>query len=946
MSSPPSVSETAFRGSSSHFALLHRKVQRWVHAQRWQRLNDVQEAAIPHVLEGRDDVVISAATAAGKTEAAFLPICSALLADERGGGPGIRALSVSPLKALINDQHRRLDELCEHLDIPVHRWHGDVASAAKSRVLAAPNGILLITPESLEAMFVLRGHDVGRIFRALRWVVIDEMHSFMGTERGAQLQSLLHRVELATRRRVPRIGLSATLSDMASAAEFLRPGQGDEVRVLASEHGGGEVRLQVRGYLNTASKPAPPEDGEPVAEGSSTRQIADHLFRALRGRNNLVFVNRRSEAELYADRLRTLSEDHQVPNEFFPHHGSLAKGVREHVEERLRGGRPTTAVCTSSLEMGIDIGTVASVAQIGAPPSVSSLRQRLGRSGRRGEPAVLRLYVAADEVVADTPPQDQLRAELFQAVAMIDLLGRRWYEPADASSLHLSTLVQQVLSVIAEHQGARAAELFRTLCGSGPFRHVDRSVFVELLRDLGAADLVRQEPDGLLLLGRTGERLVEHFSFYSAFATREEYRLVNGPRTLGTLPVAFPTPVGSLLIFAGRRWRVVSIDDQAKLIEVELAHGGRAPTFLGLAAEVHDEVRRRMRLWYESDVVPAYLDAGAQRLLDEGRDAYRRLRLARDPAVAHGDETVVFPWLGDRILNTLVVWLTKSGFDTARDGVALTVSHSTPAQLRHAFQQMLTDDGTTAEDLAASVPNTIVDKHDEHLGDQLRVRAYAAGHLDLAGARAALADMLERMPEHDVDPVTGARRAVPALVPTTGFLPYAVVDLETTGLVRGKDRIVEIAVVRLAPDGSVLREWTSLVNPGRRISAQEIHGIRAEHLAGAPTFADIVPIIAEHLGGAVLVAHNAPFDRGFLEAEFARAGVALPPTPVLCTMKLDQRVHRSGRRGLQECCAAVGLTGFADGQRHRALPDARATAALLQHHLLANRSAVRSLTDW
>ncbi|NUT50530.1 MAG: DEAD/DEAH box helicase, partial [Saccharothrix sp.] len=661
MSWPPSASNTS--PGSSQFFRLHQRVQRWIHRQGWTKLNDAQEQAIPLVLKGTEDVAISAATASGKTEAAFLPICSGLL-DEVDGG-GIRVLYVSPLKALINDQHRRLDELCEDLGLPVHRWHGDVPGSAKAKVLDKPDGILLITPESLEAMFVLRGTEIGWLLRALRWVVIDEMHSFMGTARGAQLQSLLHRVELAVRRRVPRIGLSATLGDMESARDYLRPGGGEDVHLLTASHQSGNISAIIRGYVDEAAT-----QDEEFDVGTSVERISEHMFTILRGGNNLVFFDRRGDVELYADRLRRRSEELAVPNEFFPHHGSLAKDVREHVESMLKSNRPVTVLCTSTLEMGIDIGTLTSVAQVGAPPSVAGLRQRIGRSGRRGEPAVLRMYVTAQEIAADIAPQDELCAELFQAVAMMSLLSERWYEPSDTSPLHLSTLIQQVMSVIAQHQGAHPVELFQALCLAGPFAHIDKTTFATLLRDLGQAELLQQEPDGLLLLGRVGERIVNHYSFYAVFAEKQEYRLVHGSRTLGVLHVTIPTEVGSLVIFAGRRWKIVSVDDRAALIQVEPSHGGRAPRFAGGRAEIHDEVRQRMRVWYESDDVPGYLDATAQRLLDQGRAAYRRFDLTRNPALAKGDDTVVFPWRGDRILNTLTAWLTRVGVPAVRDGVA------------------------------------------------------------------------------------------------------------------------------------------------------------------------------------------------------------------------------------------------------------------------------------
>jgi ATP-dependent helicase Lhr and Lhr-like helicase len=181
MSWPASSSDTA----SSSFELLATPVQRWIHSQGWTDLRDAQEAAIPLILSGDTDVLIAAATASGKTEAAFLPICSALVAQPGSGG--VQVLYVSPLKALINDQYRRLEGLCEDLDIPVTRWHGDVSGTAKKRLLNDPRGALLMTPESLEAMFVLRGPQIRTLFADLRYVVVDELHSFLGSDGVAPL---------------------------------------------------------------------------------------------------------------------------------------------------------------------------------------------------------------------------------------------------------------------------------------------------------------------------------------------------------------------------------------------------------------------------------------------------------------------------------------------------------------------------------------------------------------------------------------------------------------------------------------------------------------------------------------------------------------------------------------------------------------------------------------
>jgi ATP-dependent helicase Lhr and Lhr-like helicase len=742
---------------SSAFEAFHPRVREWIWDQGWQSLRSAQEHAAAPIMAGDRDVIVAAATASGKTEAAWLPICSVLAtqAETDAAQPGIKALYLSPLKALINDQHSRLDQLCEHLDLPVHRWHGDVAGSQKRLVTRRPDGLLLITPESLESLFVNQGEKIARLFGGLRYVVIDELHSFIGTERGAQLRSLLHRLELAVRRTIPRVALSATLGDFGAAAEFLRPGAGADVAVISSaDDERTELRMQLRGYIaaDPVKARVDPSGQDPTGETAvewDKAAIADHLFSTLRGSDNLVFTNARGQVEIYTDLLSRRCAEANVPNEFQPHHGNLSKDVREHVEDRLKApDTPTTAVCTSTLEMGIDIGSADSVAQIGAPLAVSVLRQRLGRSGRRGQPAVLRMYVTEPELTDHTPPADALRSQLMQTIAMVDLLLERWYEPPDLERLHLSTLLQQILSVIAQRGGAEAAPLFDALCAHGPFRTVDRATFVALLRAMGEADLISQDSEGLLLHGAIGEKLVNHFSFYTAFTTDDEYRLVSNGRTLGSLPVDYPITVGSLLIFSGRRWRVLAVETQQRVIDLAPARGGRPPAFPGQGAEVADEVRRRMRTLYESTVVPVYLDGTAQRLLDEGRDAYRRLLLHEQRLVSWGRDTVVLPWRGDKIMNTLAVVLRGQRVEVGQDGVALTVRRIDAAGLWELTRELADAPPPDPLELAESVANKAADKHDCYLDDALLTQSYAARSLDVPGAWSALND-LSKAPRPD-----------------------------------------------------------------------------------------------------------------------------------------------------------------------------------------------------
>lgn len=736
---PSSFNGSAPSGESAAFGRLHELVQRWVWDQGWTDLRDIQEAAIGPILDGKQDVIIAASTAGGKTEAAFLPICSRL-AEHSGGS--VRALYISPLKALINDQYDRLERLCDRLNIPVHRWHGDVASNRKRRVLNDPTGVLLITPESLEALFVLRGTAIARIFSELDFVVIDELHSFIGEERGQQLQSLLGRLDLVLRRRIPRIALSATLGDMDLAAEFLRPGRVMPCERLESKQAGQEVKLQIRGYRIPAPlDPSEARDGMGVDpwDDAAVPMIGSHIFKTLRGNDNLIFANSKRNVEIYGDHLRQMSEREQVPNEFWPHHGSLAKELREHAEAALKDhSLPVSVVCTTTLEMGIDIGTVASVAQIGVPSSVASLRQRLGRSGRRGEPSVMRLYIEEPELEPDSPPQDRVRAELVQAIAMVKLLIARWCEPPETGALHLSTLVQQLLSLIAQYGGARPDEAWRILCQQGVFPAVSEQVFVALLRELGRRDLIVQSRDETILLGVTGERIVNHYSFYTAFVTPEEYHLLSADRELGTLPISHPLSEGSYLIFAGQRWRVLGVDVEARIVTLEPAPAGRAPSFIGTGSDVHERVRQEMKTVYESVDVPPFLDPAAQELFREGREAFKRYKLDRVPFVAYGNDIVVFCWAGDRVLDTLVVQFRDLGLAVARDGLAIIVQDTSAAALLVQLRALAAEGPVDGLEMARTVANKMVEKFHMFLDDELLSIDYASRHLDPDGAWQAL----------------------------------------------------------------------------------------------------------------------------------------------------------------------------------------------------------------
>jgi ATP-dependent helicase Lhr and Lhr-like helicase len=742
MNSPASNS-----ADSRSFDLLDERIQRWIWNEGWTELRDAQERAVPALLAADRDVIIAAATAAGKTEAAFLPILSNLLKDPVCSGS---VLYISPLKALINDQWSRLDRLCESLEIPVVAWHGDVSAGRKHRFFKRPVGVLLITPESLEAMFVTRGSMLTGALKNLRYVVVDELHAFIGSERGMQLQSLMHRVDKVRDACVPRVGLSATLGDMELAAAFLRPRAARPVEVIESDNARQDIRILVKGIVQ---KP-PRVDEEPELESpsledivpGSTVDIANQLYKALRGSNNLIFPNSRRQVELYADLLRRACERDGYPNEFWPHHGSLSKDLREESEAALKAGdKPASAVCTTTLELGIDIGAVRSIAQIGPPPSVASLRQRLGRSGRRaGEAAILRGYCVEAELDADSNFSDRIREGLVQTIAMVNLLIERWFEPPRADGFHPSTLAQQILSIIAERGGATAADLWGTLVATGPFVSVDKNTFAAILRELGRHDLVVQESSGLLLHGVRGEKIVNHYEFYASFVTDDEFRIVAGSRQLGSLPVSHPLTAGQGIIFGGQRWRVRDVDAEKKVAYVDPDKGGAPPAFDGAGIMVHDIVRQAMYRVLESSEPVGFLDPGGRKLLDEAREYFHAAHLAARALFTEGHDVIVATWSGDWVNDALVLLLRSLNLDAWHQGVAVGVRGTTVDRVTDALNEIAE---TKAEHFGAAldlIENIDNEKWDWALPEQARRAAFAASRLDLGGAVKAARRILQK----------------------------------------------------------------------------------------------------------------------------------------------------------------------------------------------------------
>jgi ATP-dependent helicase Lhr and Lhr-like helicase len=765
--------------SQAAFALLHPGVQRAIWEMGWKQLRPIQAEAIHTLLGGDGHLLICAATASGKTEAAFFPVISRLVEASKDS---VRAIYVGPLKALINDQFGRLDNLCERLEIPVHRWHGDVAASHKQELRRDPGGILLITPESLESNFINYGSQVPRIYRELEFIVIDEVHSFLGNVRGVHLLSLLSRLRSATGRQPRMMGLSATLGDPEMGKRFLAPDAPDSVKLVQDAGSGREIRFALKAVLK---RPEASKSGDVIQRQTATQvreaiqkksvadflaagetpraeskprnavsdeaprddldDIADDVVRNFAKSTNLVFVNSRRTAEELAVRVHDRVTKLKWPHDpFMIHHGSVAKELREETEAALKSGVPTTAICSSTLEMGIDIGSVRAVGQIDPPWSVSSLMQRLGRSGRReGESSIMRLYVREQSPQAGSRLTDLLFPDLLRGIALTRLMRQKWLEPADEQQMHLSTLVHQILSCLKQTGGMAAPKLHEALAVNGPFRSVLSSDFASLLRTLAAHQIIEQMPTGELILAPTGEHITAAHDFYAAFKGTEMFAVRHEKNEIGELPLDALPPAGQVVILAGKRWLVQDIDAGAKTVWVTPAKGGKIPVFLGNGGELHTRVVQEMKA--------VLLDASEAPFLDE--PALELLRAARHVACTVGlDKTSVltasggirwFPWTGTRCLRTLAILAELNGVVCETDRLSLWLPLDGTSELR-TFQMRLLATEYQPQDVGERVTPRTSEKFDEFLPVDLLNRASAHDRLALGEARDALKGALAR----------------------------------------------------------------------------------------------------------------------------------------------------------------------------------------------------------
>ena len=724
-------------------------IQDYIFRSGWQTLRSVQNAAGEAIFGTDANVLLTASTASGKTEAAFFPILT-LLDEEPPHSVGV--LYIAPLKALINDQFGRLNELCEEAGIPVYRWHGDVSQSQKRKLLRKPSGILQITPESLESLMINKHMEIPSLFGDLRFIVIDEIHSLLRGDRGMQTFCLIERMCKLAGCDPRRVGLSATIGNPEAAGEFLAAGSGRSTIIPKFDSGKELWRLSMEHFFSTdpqADESAESVSALPVFEPStdSAPKAADpglgYIFEHTRGKKCLVFTNSREECESVCQCLRQYCEVNHEPERFLIHHGNLSASYRESAEEEMKDDDSLMSVCaTATLELGIDIGRLERAFHIDAPFTVSGFLQRLGRTGRRGEPSEMWFVMREDHAEARAMLPDLIPWYLIQGIALVQLyIEDRFVEPPRMDRLPYSLLYHQTMSTLASCGEMTAGELASRVLPLACFHRVTTEDYRLLLRHLLEIDHINRTESGGLIVGISGERITNNYKFYAVFQENIEYKVHAGSEELGT--IVKPPPIGDKIAIAGRVWVVEDVDHQRHEVYCTLVKGNIPAYFGDVAGDIHTRILERMYRVLAEDKVYPYLMRHAVCRLEDARASFQNSGMMGHPLVhLGGNMWALFPWLGSYAFLALERFLKLRcakrlglrGLSPSRPYYIQFTMKVTEAEFFRITTEEAAKDFDPLE-LVYEKEVPVFEKYDEFVPEDLIRKGFAYGVLDVEGMK-------------------------------------------------------------------------------------------------------------------------------------------------------------------------------------------------------------------
>lgn len=754
-------------------------IREYIYSHSWESLRAVQVAAAKSIFYSDNNLLLTSSTASGKTEAAFFPILS-LLHEDPPRSVGV--IYIAPLKSLINDQFERMRELLDMTGTEVTHWHGDVAASHKKRLLANPKGILQITPESLEAMLINRSNDIPRLFGDLRFIVIDEIHTLTGTDRGNQIICQLSRIARLIGHHPRRIGLSATVGDPELAAEWLNADTGREIDIprftenkihwrLALEH------FYIQNPANSDYSDGKNSDSEITddnnkAENSNTGGHAkipnehsampamidpgyEFVYDCVRNKKAIVFSNSREETEYICATLRQIAAlRHENDGRILIHHGNLSASLREEAEMKMRNDEESIVSCaTVTMELGIDIGKLERVIQIEAPNTVSNFLQRLGRSGRRSNTPEMIMVFREEEALPNTPLPQLIPWELLRGIAIIQLyIEERFIEPPSRKKLPFSLLFHQTLSVLASSGELSSKNLAFRVLSLPPFECVSREDYKELLISMLNNDFLEMTEEKNLIIGLAGERLLRSFKFYAVFKDSEDFTVRCGSDEIGTITT--PPPVGDRFALAGRVWEVEELDIARKLIYVRKVDGKMEISWPGDFGEIHTKILRRMKRILEEDTIYPYLKENAVRRLEQARKTAQNTNMLEHSLVHLGGYSwCLFPWLGTRSFRTLRKYIKQSAQKNNISGIefegcyyiTFKMEKQSDAEYIHSLMSDIERYGINCDSLVQSGEIPVFEKYDSYIPSSLLRKAYAADKLRSDEAENAIKSIYEEI---------------------------------------------------------------------------------------------------------------------------------------------------------------------------------------------------------
>jgi len=700
------------------FDLLSEPIRKFIRDKGWEQLRPIQTAAISRILSSKDNYILASRTASGKTEAAFLPILTKLDFNESG----VQVLYISPLIALINDQFYRIEELCKNLDVTVTKWHGEANKTLKERLIKRPNGIVLITPESLEAMFVNKPFNVKQLFSNVKYVVIDEIHSFIGSDRGIQLKSILSRIQKINTKPFSVVGLSATIGDYDEAKKFT----GDEAKTkVLLDRTAKEINVLFR-YFKSENEELPLE-------------LLKDLYIETKDNKVLIFPNSRGRAEEVAVKLKRISDRVNGHTNYFSHHSSVDREVREYVEYFAKNNKRQNFCisCTSTLELGIDIGSVDEVVQIDTTHSISSLIQRVGRSGRNdGESSNLYLYATNEW-------------SLIQSIACWLLYKEGFIEPPQKNERPYDILVHQALSIAKGHSGIRLTELVKQLKHNFAFNQIETFEIEQILNHLIEIDFF-EKLQHEVIIGVEGEKVVNSRDFYSVFKSEDNFKVVNGGNTIGAIPFSPQIIEDENIFLSAKIWKIKYVDHKSKRIDVIPAKDGKKPIFFGSGATIYPKIREKMFEILYSTTDYSFLDQPSCDEIEILRKTFSVFNIqdlqSNRPLLCSEKHLQLFTFTGTRINRTIQLLLNiaeiKNVLDDRNSSLTFEVSNEELQLKWDSLILPLSDIDTQISNLLQSNP-TLLDfsKWGIYLPHDYQVKLLKDRYFDIDQTRQLLSSM-------------------------------------------------------------------------------------------------------------------------------------------------------------------------------------------------------------